>query len=222
MLRHLVPGEVVAVSVPSLRGAVDLKVLLMRVTLAGGYVTARSRLLRGLVVELAAVGPTIDEFSSSTNPVVAGQATTLVWKTSGATDVRLDGKTVAVEGSARVVLSETTRYRLTASDGSTTVSTDLVVTALPGPIIDEFRASSTRYASGAVPVLFWRTRNAMKATLTYAVSGTRSRTVVVPLQQQDGWQLEDAVGGRRVNVVVLTVSNTAGLSVSARIVLERL
>lgn len=72
----------------------------------------------------------IDSFTATPNPVVAGQPTTLAWTTTGANAVTLDGAAVALSGSQVVTPAADKTYTLAAS--AVPVSQTLAVVVQPG------------------------------------------------------------------------------------------
>jgi uncharacterized protein YkwD len=80
--------------------------------------------------------PAILSFWASPATIGAGQSTTLNWTVTGATSISIDNGVGAVSGSSVVVKpSQTTTYRLTATNagGSVTTTTTVAVSAPPPP-----------------------------------------------------------------------------------------
>jgi peptidoglycan-associated lipoprotein len=84
----------------------------------------------------APVAPTIDRFSASPSTIEKGQATTLTWNTTNATNVSLDPGIGSVEasGNRTVSPSSSATYKVTASGpGGTAVAEARVTVTEPPP-----------------------------------------------------------------------------------------
>lgn len=84
--------------------------------------------------------PTISFFAANPGSITAGSSSMLSWSVSDATSVAIDGGigTVGLSGSTAVSPASTTTYTLTATNaaGSVTATTQVIVSAAPGPTVD--------------------------------------------------------------------------------------
>ncbi len=82
------------------------------------------------------IAPAIQRFSASSPTITAGQTTTLSWQADGAKSVSLSGVTATPAASVVVSPSETTTYRLTASNGpDASTARDVTVTVVPSATV---------------------------------------------------------------------------------------
>ena len=89
--------------------------------------------------------PVIETFRSNPSTIVAGSTTTLTWKVTGATSVRIDPGIgmVAASGSRTISPAESTVYTIIAHNDAGTVTSTLVATVnskSPVPVV--FRVTS--------------------------------------------------------------------------------
>lgn len=125
--------------------------------------------------------PTAPTATFSTNPttIVQGGSSTLSWSTTNATEVTLDGISVATSGTKSVSPTSTTTYTLNAkgSGGEVTrVATVTVTPPLVVPTISSFTASPTSIESGGSSKLSWDITGATSASINQNI-GTVSATV---------------------------------------------
>ena len=111
--------------------------------------------------------PSIDSFIATPDTILAdsGESATLIWQTSGADEVAIDGQTgLAPDGQITVSPTETTTYTLLATGpGGPAASADVTVTVLsPPPSIDSFIATPDTIlaGSGESATLMWQTSGA--------------------------------------------------------------
>lgn len=96
---------------------------------------------------------TIDSFTATPNPVVAGQPVTLAWSTTGAAAVTLNGAPVALSGSQVVTPGANTTYTLSASAAPVTQAIDVVVQAgQPAPTVTNVAATPNQLPIGGGPI----------------------------------------------------------------------
>lgn len=96
-----------------------------------------------------AAAQTIDSFTATPNPVVAGQPVTLAWSTTGAAAVTLNGAPVALSGSQVVTPGANTTYTLSASAAPVTQAIDVVVQAgQPAPTVTNVVANPNNLPVG--------------------------------------------------------------------------
>ncbi|HYM11616.1 MAG TPA: OmpA family protein [Bryobacterales bacterium] len=105
----------------------------------------------------------IVRFEANPSTIKAGEKTTIVWEVQNATDVEITGlgKVDPKAGTSTVAPTETTMYKLTASNGSDQVSETITVTvARPDVRILSFQATPTNINAGQASTLSWQTENA--------------------------------------------------------------
>jgi len=123
--------------------------------------------------------PTISKFAATPAAVLAGQASQLVWTTTGATTVTLDQGIGVVPGTGYAAHpSVTTTYTLTASNvsGSVTAKTTVVVGV---PVINNFWATTTTAGPGIPGTLQWSTTGATSLTIDHGVGSVTGASVAV-------------------------------------------
>jgi hypothetical protein len=107
----------------------------------------------------------------SANPtsVTSGQSSVLSWNSTNAVSAKLNGASVAINGSRTVQPTATTTYTIVVTDsaGKTTSSGVTVGVSTPttGTVAAGVTASPTSIKSGQASVITWDTRNAVSATL---------------------------------------------------------
>ena len=114
----------------------------------------------------------ITQFYANPASISAGQSSTLVWVTSGATAVSIAPNigTVNASGSTSVSPTATTTYTLTATGPNGPVNQSVTVTVgavTPGaPQIVRFEGSPLSIGPGGQTTLSWATNNATTVTIT--------------------------------------------------------
>jgi len=141
----------------------------------------------------------VNSFSASPASIPAGDSATLSWNVSNATAVAIDQGigTVSAIGSVSVTPGVTTVYKLTATGGGSTATSQVTVT-VQEPVLDIvfFNADPETVPSGDVSTLTWKTTGATEVRIlpvigTVAAEGSVDVTVV----------------GEQVHVFTLTASN---------------
>lgn len=112
--------------------------------------------------------PVVNTFTASPSNAQPGQAVTLTWNVSNASDVRIDGTAVAASGSMIVTASATTTYTLTAAGSGNWCpqTAQATVTITPCPRIESFVANPSSITLGQSSTLSWNVSNASGATIT--------------------------------------------------------
>ncbi len=114
----------------------------------------------------------ITQFYANPASITAGQSSTLIWVTQGATSVSISPGvgTVNPSGSVSVSPTATTTYTLTATGPNGTVNQSTTVTVgsiTPGmPQIVRFEGNPLSIAPGGSSTLSWATNNATTVTIT--------------------------------------------------------
>jgi hypothetical protein len=109
-------------------------------------------------------------FSATPDDIATGQASTLIWDTTGATSVTIDHGigSQPLSGSISVQPSITTTYALTATGPGGTQSSEVTVTVTNRPIIT-FIAHPTDIVAGSSATLFWSVTNSVKVSIDNGV-----------------------------------------------------
>lgn len=114
----------------------------------------------------------ITQFYANPASITAGQSSTLIWVTQGATSVTISPNvgTVNPSGSVSVSPTATTTYTLTATGPNGTVNQSATITVgstTPGmPQIVRFEGNPLSIAPGGSSTLSWSTNNATTVTIT--------------------------------------------------------
>lgn len=132
---------------------------------------------------------TCDAFTASPGTLVGAGTTTLTWNTTSATSVSINNGvgSVAVDGSQAVLVSTSTTFTLTATNGvDNPVTCQAPVTVTQTPVVvprcDAFTVSPTSVRRGSTATLSWSTTNATNVSInngvgTVALDGSSSVTV---------------------------------------------
>ncbi|MGQ9628141.1 MAG: hypothetical protein ACUVV0_14715 [Anaerolineae bacterium] len=121
---------------------------------AGG--TATSALT--VVVNLP---PTIASFTADRQAIFDGEKARLSWQVMDASEVFLDGKPVAAQGTKEVMPTQTRNYTLLARNAYGESQNILTIVVNPGPpTILEFNASRDAITEGESVILTWKVSNA--------------------------------------------------------------
>lgn len=115
--------------------------------------------------------------TASTNPIIAGNSTTLTWGSTNATTCTDNGWTASSASSGTQVVSpaSTTTYTIycTSADGyNSSPTTQRTVTVNPPPPTVNLTAATTNLASGASTTLSWFVTNSSSCTKSLDWSGT--------------------------------------------------
>ncbi len=174
----------------------------------------------------------ISQFYANPAAITAGQSSTLIWVTQGATSVSISPGIGAVNpsGSVSVTPSATTTYTLTATGatGTVTQTTTITVNALVAgaPQIVRFEGNPLSIAPGGQSTLSWATNNATSVTITpnvgsvtpngsTTVSPTATTTYTLTATNATGSvtaPLTITVAGNAVPQVVTFVANPSTIS----------
>ena len=144
---------------------------------------------------------TILRFSAEPLRITAGDASTLVWEVSNATDVTISGVGIVnAAGSVTVTPDRTTTYTLTASNPKRSLNKTVVIVVDPMstdlPIITNFAASPTVIFRGGQATLTWEVSNATDVTISgVGIVSTAGSVTVTP---------------DRTTTYTLTASNAVG------------
>ena len=119
---------------------------------------------------------TINRFDADVTEIQEGESATLIWETTGATEVRLGifgeaSDVVDLNGSLVVSPTQTTIYHLVATDGGIDVSEFVTITVTvtpptPQPFIVSFTADDSSLSPGETTTIRWQSRNALSGTIT--------------------------------------------------------
>ncbi len=174
--------------------------------------------------------PSCDSFTAApTTLPVGGGNVTLAWQTTNATAVKLDGATVAVDGSKVVNVTATKTFILTVegTNGSDSCTAKVTVdtTTTSTPSCDAFTASPTSLSVGGGNVtLTWNTTNADTVSIdngvgevaddgSMVVNVTATKTYVLTVSNVDGADTCSAT-------VTVATRSTGGGSSSPRCTLK--
>jgi len=122
-----------------------------------------------VTVGAAAANPQILRWTASPFTIQPGQQSTLSWTTSGATTVTISGLgSVALNGSTTVSPTTTTTYTLTATNGSVSVSSPIIVQVVPAtsPQISSFTAIPPNISAGQSSQICWQVTNATSVSIS--------------------------------------------------------
>jgi hypothetical protein len=172
-----------------------LSLILVFVGLAVGFAC------KGSTTEDVKHPPTITSFSASPATIHRGESSTLSWNVTGATSLSIDngvGTVTGATGTKSVSPTETTTYKLTATnaDGTKTMNTTVTIQLVP-PTIDAFTATPASIKLGDSSTLSWTVTNGttisidngigtVAATGTQAVSPTVNTTYTLTATNADG------------------------------------
>jgi hypothetical protein len=107
----------------------------------------------------------------SANPtsVTSGQSSVISWTSSKAVSAKLNGASVAVNGSLTVRPTATTAYTIVVADSAGKTASNVVTVAVSTPtsgtVAAGVSASPATVTGGQTSVITWATRNAVSATL---------------------------------------------------------
>ena len=108
--------------------------------------------------------PVVTSFTADRRLVTSGDTVTLSWRTASAQRVSITpnpGAGQALAGSAKVTPSDTTTYRITATNpAGATATRTLTVATVPPPVINTFRADPAEISPGQRSILRWETEGA--------------------------------------------------------------
>ncbi len=157
--------------------------------------------------------PTIESFQANPARIGVGEMAVLSWKVSGATQVTIDHEIGEVAGSGNVPVSppNSTKFKLTATNGETTIAHAVIMVGsspIPEaakPVIQSFRARSGHIAAGQDTSLEWAVSGAASVVIEPEIGG-------VPLSGRR------RIAPRQTTPYVLTAINQAGTSTSSVVV----
>ncbi|MEQ9503392.1 MAG: hypothetical protein RIT81_41410 [Deltaproteobacteria bacterium] len=139
--------------------------LLLRATRGGDMLEEG----RAFEVDFEPPAVQIDRFDADATEVGAGEAVSLVWETTGATEVSLTANEVDVainglDGRTSQPIQQTTTFRLTATNGTVTDADEVTVRVITDekPVIVRFDTNRTAMAPGDTAALFWEVENAVR------------------------------------------------------------
>jgi hypothetical protein len=152
-----------------------------------------------VTVTVNTVGPRILSFTAAPASIRSGEASTLVWNTENADTVNIDKiGNVATTGTSQVSPTDTTTYKLTATNGSGSVSQTVTVSVNKpsAPTIVSFTGSPLEIGEGASSTLSWQVTGATSVD----ISGVGSQTL----------QGSTSVTPKTTTTYVLTARNGGG------------
>ncbi len=129
-----------------------------------------------VTVTVNSQGPRILSFQAVPSSINAGQASTLVWQTENADTVNIDKVgNVQTTGTSQVSPTETTTYKLTATNGAGSVSQTVTVTVSKpsAPKILSFTGNPLEIGEGESSALAWQVTGATEVE----ISGVGSQTL---------------------------------------------
>ncbi len=160
------------------------------------------------------VKPGILKLEAVPASIAAGQKTVLSWETIGAKSVTLDGKVVDSKDSLEVSPTQTTTYKLLATNDAGTLEKSVTVTVAAAPqkpVIESFSADKTTLKAGESAILSWKTTGAATVTLNgEAVSATGTQTVT-PATTTTYTLLAENQGQQAKQELTLTVASNVVL-----------
>jgi hypothetical protein len=146
-------------------------------TLVADKMTGSAR--KSVTITVTGVPPTVNSFSIIPDNIFLGQTATVSWGVTGSTSVSIEPGigTVSPGGTQSVSPGSTTKYTLTASNGSgnSTASVTLNVSSSDAPIITTFSASSTSIKSGEISTLTWDIIGAKSINISQGIGGVASK-----------------------------------------------
>lgn len=123
--------------------------------------------------------PVILSFQADPAVVEPGGNTTLTWKASGASSLRIDRGVGEVTGTSTMVRpAGSTVYTLTATGPGGTTSARASVT-LAGPVIGSFTATPSRIAPGGSATLAWNVTGATSVSINQGIGPVTGSSVPV-------------------------------------------
>ncbi|MEQ8276611.1 MAG: hypothetical protein RMA76_20640 [Deltaproteobacteria bacterium] len=124
---------------------------------------------RAFEVDVEPPAVQIDVFEADATEVGAGEAVSLVWETTGATEVSLtaneaDVAISGVDGRTSQPIQQTTTFRLTATNGTATDAAEVTVRVITDkkPVIVAFDTNRSAIDPGDTAALFWEVENAVR------------------------------------------------------------
>jgi len=141
----------------------------------------------------------VNSFSASLTTIPAGDSVTLSWNVSDATAIAIDQGigTVSAIGSVAVTPGVTTTYKITATGGGSTATSQVTVT-VQEPVLDIvfFSADPESVPSGSVSMLTWKTTGATEVRILPVIGAVAAEGDV-----------NVTVIGNQTHVFTLTASN---------------
>ena len=117
--------------------------------------------------------PRIVRYEATPTNIISGESSTLSWTTTGTTSVTISGVPGTQPASGSVVVSptQTTTYTLTASAGTVSVTSPVVVTVSNGQLsrIIGFTANPMTIQGGGSTQLCWQVENATTVSINPAI-----------------------------------------------------
>ncbi len=134
----------------------------------------------------------IDRFDADATEVGAGEAVSLVWETTGATEVVLTANDAdvpinGVDGRTSHPVQQTTTFRLTATNGTVTDAAEVTVRVITDekPVIVRFETNRTAMDPGDTAALIWEVENAVRLEVK-GEDGRPLYTTTHPRRVMDG------------------------------------
>jgi hypothetical protein len=155
-----------ATSVKATFTSVDAQSYAFRLTVKDSYGAQSSA--KVTITTSAPVNVKIVSFTATPSSIQAGQPSTLAWEILNADNATIDaiGKVDPVHGTSQVAPTETTIYKITASNKTSSASATVAVTvARPQVRIISFTAIPATIQTGESSTLQWTTENADTVTL---------------------------------------------------------
>jgi hypothetical protein len=138
---------------------------------------------RVMVTTRTADAPRILRFTANPNVIDAGQSSTLVWEVQGAENVEITGiGRVATSGSSSVSPTQTTMYRLTASNRAGQVNEIVTVQVRSGaPRFITCQVTPSNISAGEAATLRWEASGANQVNISgLGTFGAMGSQVVTP------------------------------------------
>jgi hypothetical protein len=146
-------------------------------TVSGNKMSQSTR--KSVTITVTGILPSISNFSSNTDSIIAGQSATLSWSVADAMSVSIspDVGTVSLSGTKGVSPTSTTTYKLTASNGAgnSTASTTVTVTISNVPVITAFGISPASIKSGEPSTLAWDVIGAKSISISQGIGGVAAK-----------------------------------------------
>ncbi|MEG9438366.1 DUF1929 domain-containing protein [Edaphobacter sp. HDX4] len=132
-------------------------------------------------VTVGSGGAPTANISANPTSITSGGSSTLTWSSSNAVSAKLNGNSVAVNGSQTVSPTSTTTYTFVATGSSgTTASAQATVTIVSGSPTASISANPTTISAGGSSTLTWSTTNDTSADLNGTAVPLNGSQVVSP------------------------------------------
>lgn len=141
-------------------------------------------------VTVTVLNPLTAGISAVPSSIHTGESATLIWSSTGTTNVSLDDSVVILstqqvpaQGTKSVSPTVTTHYTLTARVGNFRVSssTDVTVRSAAAPVIGSFTAAPPAITAGQSASLLWNSSGGVSAAIDHGVGAVNAASGSVPV-----------------------------------------